>query len=249
MLTKSGKTFRGGVIVATIGEYLTALAVCQENLAEYLTEKGVAATADEKLNVLVQKVRQIPQTGGAANEFSLLDTSTSTSKGDTLTTYGETVYIYESTDSSVLSLSDTVSKWGGLDVQNNYIGDSDSLYGAYMSNYTQSGCNNGVLFAIPMALNAGKVLTTVNASVSSWMNQTVNIRLIAADDLESAKAKILASDFSYTSTFLFAGSTSLKDHTISVGVVTSGNYFLYLDGTVTADNSNFTYNKIEILNY
>lgn len=233
----------------TIEEYLTALAVCRDNLAEYLTEKGVAATADEKLNVLVQKVRQIPQTCSSANEFTLLDTGTSTSKNDTVTTYGESVYIYESVDSAILSLSDTVTKWGGVNVQNNYIGDSASLYGVYMSNYTQSECNNGVLFAIPMTLNAGKVLTTVNAYVSSWMNQTVNIRLIAADDLESAKAKILASDFSYTSTFSFAGSTSLKDHTIRIGVVTSGNYFLYLDGTVTADNSNFTYNKIEILNY
>lgn len=235
--------------MATIGEYLTALAVCRDNLAEYLTEKGVAATADEKLNVLVQKVRQIPQTGGSVSEFSLLDTSTSTSKGDTLTTYGETVYIYESTDSSVLSLSDTVSKWGGVDAQNNYIGDSSSLYGVYMSNYTQNGCNTGILFASPLALNAGKVLVTVNAYVSSWVNQTVNIRLIGANDLESAKAKILASDFAYTSTFVFAGNTSLKDHIISVGTVTAGNYFLYLDGTVTADNSNFTYNKIQLLNY
>ena len=30
--------------MATIGEYLTALAVCRDNLAAYLTEKGVAAT-------------------------------------------------------------------------------------------------------------------------------------------------------------------------------------------------------------
>lgn len=233
----------------TIGEYLTALAVCRDNLAEYLTEKGVAATSDEKLNLLVQKVRQIPQTCGSAKEFTLLDTGTSTSKNDTVTTYGESVYIYESVDSAILSLSDTVTKWGGVNVQNNYIGDSASLYGVYMSNYTQNGCNTGILFASPLALNAGKVLVTVNAYVSNWMNQTVNVRLIGANDLESAKAKILASDFSYTSTFSFAGVTSLKDHTISVGVVTSGNYFLYLDGTVTADNSNFTYNKIEILNY
>lgn len=235
--------------MATIGEYLTALAVCRDNLAEYLTEKGVAATADEKLNVLVQKVRQIPQTGGSANEFKLLDTSTSTSKSDTVTTYGETVYIYESTDSSILSLSDTVSKWGGVGVQNNYIGDSSSLYGVYMSNYTQSGCNTGILFSIPMTLNAGKVLTTVNAYISSWMNQTVNIRLVSADSLESAKEKVLASDFSYTSTFVFAGNTSLRDHIISVGTVAAGNYFLYLDGTAKSDNSNFTYNKIEVLNY
>ena len=235
--------------MATIGEYLTALAVCRDNLAEYLTEKGVVATADEKLNVLVQKVRQIPQTGGSVNEFMLLDTSTSTSKSDTLTTYGSSVYIYESEDSVVLSLSDVVEKWGGVDAQNNYIGDSSSLYGISVSNWTSGNCNTGILFASPLALNAGKVLVTVNAYLSDWLNQTLNIRLIAANDLESAKEKILASDFAYTSAFVFAGTTSLKDHIIRVGTVTAGSYFLYLDGTVKSDSSNFTYNKIEILNY
>lgn len=235
--------------MATIGEYLTALAVCRDNLAEYLTEKGVAATADEKLNVLVQKVRQIPQTGGSVNEFMLLDTSTSTSKSDTLTTYGSSVYIYESTDSSVLSLSDTVLKWGGVDAQNNYIGDSSSLYGVNVSNWTSGDCNTGILFASPLALHTGKVLATVNAYLSDWLNQTLNIRLIAADSIAAATEKILASDFAYTSTFVFAGTTSLKDHIISVGTVTAGNYFLYLDGTAKSDSSNFTYNKIQLLNY
>lgn len=235
--------------MATIGEYLTALAVCRDNLAVYLTEKGVAATADEKLNVLVQKVRQIPQTGSSVNEFMLLDTSTSTSKSDTLTTYGSSVYIYESEDSVVLSLSGVVEKWGGVDAQNNYLGEESALYGVNVSNWTSGNCNTGILLASPLALNAGKVLVTVNAYLSDWLNQTLNIRLIVANDLESAKEKILASDFAYTSTFVFAGTTSLKDHIISVGTVTAGSYFLYLDGTAKSDSSNFTYNKIQLLNY
>ena len=235
--------------MATIGEYLIALDACRDNLAAYLTEKGVAATADEKLNVLVQKVRQIPQTGSAANEFMLLDTSTSTSKSDTLTTYGSSVYIYESTDSSVLSLSEIVEKYGGVDAQNSYLGEESALYGISVSNWTSGDCNTGILFASPLALNAGKVLVTVNASLSDWINQTLNIRLIAADDLESAKAKILASDFAYTSTFIFAGTTALRDHIISMGAVEAGTYYLYIDGTAKSDSSNFTYNKIQLLNY
>ena len=235
--------------MATIGEYLIALDACRDNLAAYLTEKGVAATADEKLNVLVQKVRQIPQTGGATNEFMLLDTSTSTSKSDTLTTYGSSVYIYESTDSSVLSLSEIVEKYGGVDAQNSYIGDAGTLYGISVSNWTSGDCNTGILFASPLALNAGKVLVTVNASLSNWINQTLNIRLIGANDLESAKEKILASDFAYTSTFVFAGTTALRDHIINIGAVEAGTYYLYIDGTAKSDSSNFTYNKIQLLNY
>lgn len=235
--------------MATIAQLLTALDSCRNQLAEILNAKGVAATANEKLNVLVQKVRQIQQTGGAVNEFALLDTSTSTSKSDTLTTYGSSVYIYESTDSSVLSLSEIVEKYGGVDAQNSYLGEESALYGISVSNWTSGDCNTGILFASPLALNAGKVLVTVNAYLSDWLNQTLNIRLIAANDLESAKEKILASDFAYTSTFVFAGTTSLRDHIISVGTVTAGSYFLYLDGTAKSDSSNFTYNKIQLLNY
>lgn len=235
--------------MATIAQLLNALKVWRNKLAENLVKMGVAADSTEKLNTLVPKVLQIPQTGTSANEFSLLDTSTSTSKNDTLTAYGSSVYIYESVDSVVLSLSDVVAKCGGVDAQNNYIGDETSIYGINVGNWTQSSCNTGILLESSMSLNVGKVLVTVNAYLSNWVNQTLNIRLIAADSLESAKEKVLASDFAYTSTFVFAGNTSLRDHTISMGNVTAGNYFLYIDGTATADNSNFTYTKIECLNY
>ncbi len=235
--------------MATISQLLNALKVWRNKLAENLVTMGVTASSTEKLNTLVPKVLQISQTGVSANEFYLLDTSTSTSKNDTLTAYGSSVYIYESADSSVLSLSDVVAKWGGVDAQNNYIGDEASLYGINVGNWTRTDCRTGILFASHMSLNAGKTLITVNASLSNWVNQTLNLRLISADDLESAKAKILASDFSYTSTFVFAGSTSLRDHIISFGEVAAGNYFLYIDGTATSDNSNFTYTKIECLNY
>lgn len=235
--------------MATISQLLNALKVWRNKLSENLVTMGVAASSTEKLNTLVPKVLQIPQTGGSANEFYFLDTSTSTSKNDTLTAYGSSVYIYESADSSVLSLSDVVAKWGGVDAQNNYIGDEASLYGINVGNWTRTDCSTGILFASHMSLNVGKALITVNASLSNWVNQTLNLRLISADDLESAKAKILASDFSYTSTFVFSGNTSLRDHIISFREVAAGNYFLYIDGTATSDNSNFTYTKIECLNY
>ena len=142
-----------------------------------------------------------------------------------------------------------MEKWGGVDAQNSYLGEELALYGINVGNWTSSDCNTGILFASPLALNAGKVLVTVNASLSNWINQTLNIRLIAADSIAAATEKILASDFAYTSTFIFAGNTSLRDHIISMGAVEAGTYYLYIDGTAKSDNSNFTYNKIEYLNY
>lgn len=235
--------------MAAIAQLLTTLDHLRDQLAANLTTMGVPSNSEETLNDLVPKVLQISQIGSSVKESILLDSSGSTSKNDTLTAYGSSVYIYESSDSAVLSLSEVVEKWGGVDAQNSYIGDETTLYGINVGNWTSTDCSTGILFASSLALNAGKVLVTVNASLSNWINQTLHIRLIAANDLESAKAKILASDFAYTSTFVFTGNTSLRDNIISMGTVEAGTYYLYIDGTAKSDNSNFTYNKIEYLNY
>lgn len=236
--------------MATIAQLLTTLDQLRDQLAANLTTMGVPSNSEETLNALVPKVLEIDSIGSSVViTGSLLDTSGSASKNDTLTAYGSSVYIYESADSAVLSLSEVVEKWGGVDAQNSYLGEESALYGVNVGNWTSSDCNTGILFASPLALNAGKVLVTVNASLSSWINQTLNIRLIAADSISAATEKILASDFAYTSTFVFAGNTSLRDHIISMGTVEAGTYYLYIDGTAKSDNSNFTYNKIEYLNY
>ena len=91
--------------MATIAQLLTTLDQLRDQLAANLTTKGVPSNSDETLNDLVPKVLQISQTGGSVNESILLDSRGSTSKSDTLTAYGSSVYIYESADSAVLSLS------------------------------------------------------------------------------------------------------------------------------------------------
>lgn len=50
--------------IATIAQYLTELERQRDNLAANLVTMGVSAAASEKLNTLVPKVLQIPQSGG-----------------------------------------------------------------------------------------------------------------------------------------------------------------------------------------
>lgn len=236
----------------TIAEYLSELSNQRNQLAENLTAMGVQATANEKLNTLVPKVLQIQQSGdGMVKEAVLLDTNTFTSKQETVSAYGEMVYIYESTsDITLQKYANVIEKWGGISGTNNFVGDSSTKYGIAMSNWSENEAGTGILFTVPLELRTGKLFITMNASLSGWMNQNLHMNLIESDGtIADLSSKITDGDFACNFDLVFAGNSSLKDQILNCGNVTTGNYYLYISGTVKADNSNFTYNKIEYLNY
>lgn len=235
-----------------IAEYLSELNKQRTKLAENLTAMGVQATTTEKLNTLVPKVLQIQQSGdGTVKEAVLLDTNTFTSKRETISAYGETVYIYESSsDTTLQKYDDVIEKWGGTSVTNNFVGDASAKYGIAMSNWSETEVNTGILFTVPLELRTGKLLLIINASLSSWINQNLHVNLIESDGtITDLSDKITDGDFVYNFDLVFVGNSSLKDQIVNCGNVIAGTYYLYISGTVKADNSNFTYNKIEYLNY
>ena len=80
--------------MATIAQLLTTLDQLRDQLAANLTTMGVPSNSEETLNDLVPKVLEIDSIGSSVViTGSLLDTSGSTSKSDTLTAYGSSVYI------------------------------------------------------------------------------------------------------------------------------------------------------------
>ncbi|MDE6780381.1 MAG: hypothetical protein K2J40_02840 [Ruminococcus sp.] len=236
----------------TIAEYLAELNRQRTQLAENLNAMGVQANTTEKLNTLVPKVLKIQQSGGdTVKEDVLLDTNAFTSKQETVSAYGETVYIYESTsDVTLQKYADVIEKWGGVSSTNNFVSNASANYGIAISNWSENDADTGILFASPLELRTGKLLITINASLSSWMNQNLHLNLIKSDGtISDLSNKITDGDFTYTFDLVFAGSTSLKDQIVNCGNITAGTYYLYISGTKKADNSNFSYNKIEYLNY
>ena len=78
----------------TISEYLAELKKQRNQLAKNLNTMGVSANTTEKLNTLVSKVLKIKQSGSeTVKENILLDTNSFTSKQETVSAYGELVYI------------------------------------------------------------------------------------------------------------------------------------------------------------
>ena len=155
--------------------------------------------------------------GSEIREGSLLNTSSFTSKEETLNTYGNSIYILESSYTEGLSsLSATVERWGGVSTNNNYIGDESQKYGIAMSNWSEQSVNTGILFFTPMDLISGEMILALNCSCSSWMNPSLNLHLISAignseeEILTNIWDKINAANYDLTYNFTYAGSSSLN---------------------------------------
>ena len=194
--------------------------------------------------------------GSEIREGSLLNTSSFTSKEETLNTYGESIYIKESSYTEGLSsLSTVVERWGGISVGNNYIGDESQKYGINMANWSESSVNTGILFFTPLDLVSGEMIFGLNCYCSSWMSPSLNLHLISAigdseeEILTNIQDKINSENYDLTYNFTYAGSSSLKDVLLEVKNIVAGTYYLYIDGTVKSDNSNFTYIDVRYINF
>ena len=194
--------------------------------------------------------------GSEIREGSLLNTSSFTSKEETLNTYGESVYISESSyTEGLLSLSAAIERWGGISRGNNYIGDESKKYGIDMANWSESSINTGILFFTPLDLVSGDMILGLNCYCSSWMSPSLNLHLISAigdseeEILTNIWDKINAENYDLTHNFTYAGSSSLTDVLLEVKNIVAGTYYLYIDGTVKSDNSNFTYINVRYINF
>ena len=198
--------------------------------------------------------------GGSSspNEVALLDTTTSTSQSDTLTKYGDKIYISEDNGTTFLSLSEIIENNGGLLGNNNqYIyNGSANKYGIYMGNWLDSSTTNSILFAEPIALSQPHILLGLNCNVNSWSSQNLNIYLVEAtgktneEKLESVKNNIANSNFVISKTYSYNGSNTQTDTFIQIesSSTLSGEYYLYISGTQKGNNE-FTYIKVGVINF
>lgn len=192
--------------------------------------------------------------GTTIHRSTILDTTNSTSKQDTVDNWSSKILIKDG-DLDWMNLSDMVDHWGGVSAANNFIGDASQKYGIFMTNWTESGGNTSILFTTPIDLIAGELLLIFNCNISSWMNQTMNINFMTASGdteeeiLASLKDKIAAENYDKTITTTYAGSSSLKDTTIVSSMETAGNYYMYITGFKKADNSAFNLITIKTINF
>ena len=87
------------------------------------------------------------------------------------------------------------------------------------------------------------------------MSPSLSLHLISAigdseaEILTNIWDKINSENYDLTYNFTYAGSSSLKDVLLEVKNIVAGTYYLYIDGTVKSDNSNFTYIDVRYINF
>ena len=154
------------------------------------------------------------------HKSTILDTTTSTSKQDTVDNWSSKILIKDG-DLDWMNLSDMVAHWGGVSAANNFIGDASQKYGIFMTNWNQ----------------------TMNINFMTASGDTEE------EILTSLKDKIAAENYDKTITTTYAGSSSLKDTTIVSSMETAGNYYMYITGFKKADNSAFNLITIKTINF
>lgn len=197
----------------------------------------------------------IIESGGVVRD-DIMNTSGFNSKEETLNAYGSSVYIYESNASSLKTLSDTITEYGGLNSQNNFIGGAEKLYGIQLDNWSGEDTRVvGLVTYTPVSLSKGTLLFKINAFVSSWITESFVIGLIKKTDatdeemLSTIYDKIVNDTFDEKFNFSYPGSDSLIDRIYHVELEQAGEFFLYLGNISTRDNSGFTPNIIRYANF
>ena len=199
----------------------------------------------------------------SARESTILNTTNFTSKEDTLTTYGENIFIREyvdgsASDSDFVTLNTIEAAYGGTSAQSNYIGDQSMKYGIFLSNWstaTDEKYRVDCIILNPIECIAGRFLLNININISSWMNYNGTISLVkatgdtTAEIVSSIKTKIDGGSAEYSNSILYTGSSSQKDILFDFGSISSGTYYLHFNGFRKQDNSNTTLIKIESINF
>lgn len=256
-----GEKITGTIESLAEQEYIPTIEDISIPLGKYLSGNQVLKGSPNLLSENIKKGIEIfgitgtfEGGGSTIKKGTILDTTTSTSKQDTLDNWGNKCYIKDG-DLDWMTLNDVVTHWGGIAAGKNFLGGESEKYGIYMTNWTEQDKNTSILFIEPIDVIAGDFLLAFNCNIANWMNQTLNIHFLTAtgntrnDILTQLTEKIAAQDYVKTITLAYAGASSQKDVVAIDTTSVAGDYYMYIEGFKKADNSNFNLIKIDYINF
>ena len=102
----------------------------------------------------------------------------------------------------------------------------------------KSGTNNvGFYFTIPVSITTSHNLLKLVYFVSSWINPSVNIKLISAESIDEIPAKIKSGDFVWSKSITLANANNSNNTFFEFNDIPIGDYYLFFEvPTATGGN-------------
>ena len=102
----------------------------------------------------------------------------------------------------------------------------------------KSGTNNvGFYFTIPVSITTSHNLLKLVYFVSSWINPSVNIKLISAESIDEIPAKIKSGDFVWSKSITLANANNSNNTFFEFNDIPIGDYYLFFDVPKTTDGN------------
>lgn len=160
----------------------------------------------------------------AVSEIYVLDCTSMSTYADVVTAYSDIIKV--SNDGSYSSFSNlgdfvyhTISAAYGTESNNSAAG----------INLIVETTNTGFYSTVPIELTSSHILLKAVYLISSWINPSVEIKLISASSIDEIPSKITANDFAWSKKILLASSFSMENVFFEFNDLPVGNFYVFIN--------------------
>lgn len=241
----NGEKITGTITLLEATEYIPTVINQTINSGLYLSGNQVIkgdinlVAGNIKKGISIFGVEGIYEGTGSISEVDVLDCTSMSSSTEVYNAYTETVMVsQDGAYENFANLTDFI------DYQTIAAVYTSSLAGINL----KSGTNNvGFYFTIPVSITTSHNLLKLVYFVSSWINPSVNIKLISAESIDVIPTKITSGDFVWSKSITLANANNSNNTFFEFNDIPIGDYYLFFEVPTATDGNEAVINYIGFL--
>lgn len=230
-----GEKITGTITSLEATEYIPTVTDQTINSGQYLSGNQVIkgdinlVAGNIKKGISIFGVEGIYEGTSSISEVDVLNCTSMSSSTEVYNAYTETVMVsQDGTYENFANLTDFI------DYQTIAAVYTNSIAGINL----KSGTNNvGFYFTIPVSITTSHNLLKLIYFVSTWINPSVNIKLISAESIDEIPTKITSGDFAWSKSITLANANNNINTFFEFNDIPIGDYYLFFEvPTATGGN-------------
>lgn len=231
----NGEKITGTITSLEATEYIPTVINQTINSGQYLSGNQVIkgdinlVAGNIKKGISIFGVEGIYEGTSSISEIDVLDCTSMSSSTEVYNAYTETVMV--SQDGAYKNFANLTDF---IDYQTIAAVYTNSIAGINL----KSGTNNvGFYFTIPVSITTSHNLLKLIYFVSTWINPSVNIKLISAESIDEIPTKITSGDFAWSKSITLANANNNINTFFEFNDIPIGDYYLFFEvPTATGGN-------------